>query len=198
MAIRVLETRKTALADLDHITLTARRTSWGRPIAAERRQQKRDVTVLEPSALGHAVLADMHARWLAACSAEDQTPPSRDTFQPETLRGALGRIMIVEREPDGDGFTYRYRLVGTEIVQTFGEDFTGKTIEIFHAPLRAMVRRQFDDAFALGAPHASRIRSVVDNLRYDYEKLILPIRSRRDGPVDQAVVSSFQVDKRGS
>lgn len=186
------------MADLDHITLTARRTSWGHPIAGDRREQKRDVTVLKPSELSHAVLADMHAGWLAACEAEAQTPPSRDTFQPETLRGALGRIMIIAREPDGDGFTYRYRLVGTEIVETFGEDFTGKTIEIFHAPLRAMVRRQFDEAFALGAPHASRIRSIVDNLRYDYEKLILPIRARGDGPVDQAVVASFQMDKRGS
>lgn len=184
------------MSDLDHITLTARRTSWGRPIAAERHQQQRDVVVLAPSELSHPLLSDMHAGWLAACEAEAQTPPSRDTFRPETLRGALGRIMIVEREPDGDRHTYRYRLVGTEIVQTFGEDFTGKTIDIFHAPLRAMVRSQFDEAFALGAPHASRIRSIVDNLSYDYEKLILPIRARTDGPVDQAVIASFQMDPR--
>lgn len=108
--------------------------------------------------------------------------------------------MIAEREPappspetGGADWTYRYRLVGTDIVTIFGQDFTGQTVDIFHPPLRAMVRAQFDAAFARSEPVAMRIQSVVDHLAYNYEKLVLPVRSAAGGAVDQAVVATIHM-----
>ena len=45
-------------------------------------------------------------------------------------------------------------------------------------------------------PVAVRISSVVDYLVYDYEKLVLPVRSSAGGPVDQAVVATSQINTR--
>ena len=145
-------------------------------------------------------LRDMLKAWRRAVEAEGTSPPSRAHFHPQDIKSALGRVMIADREETqtcvktgGAGWTYRYRLVGTEIVKTFGQDFTGETVEIFHAPLRAMVREQFDAAFISLEPVAVQICTVVDYLTYDYEKLVLPVRSAAGGPVDQAVVTTFQI-----
>jgi hypothetical protein len=187
------------------LNLTPRNTLWGRPPAGDRIQQARTVTdipiVRLPDALSTQPLRDMFEAWSRAVDAEGISPPSRAHFQPQNVKSTLGRVMIADREEmqtcdksGGPGWTYRYRLVGTEIVKTFGQDFTGETVEIFHPPLRAMAREQFDAAFVTLEPVAVRICSVVDYLAYDYEKLVLPVRSAAGGSVDQAVVATFQIN----
>lgn len=187
--------------------LIPRNTLWGRPWAGNRIQQARAVTDIPvarlPEALNAAPLRDLFEAWRRAAEAEGTTPPSRAQFHPQDVRSILGRTMIADREPvapspetDGADWTCRYRLVGTEIVAIFGQDFTGQTLEVFHPPLRAMVRAQFDAAFARSAPVAMRIQSVVDHLAYDYEKLVLPVRSAAGGAVDQAVVATIHMPSR--
>jgi len=185
-------------------------TRWGRPVAGARREQARTVTPLSPDALRHPALTELLEAWNQAAAEEGLTPPSRRRFHPQEVRGALGRLMIADREatpglaesraaetavPES-GHTYRYRLVGTQIVEVFGQDFTGETIEIFHPSLRRMTREQFDAAFAAGGPIAFRVSSVVDHLMYDYEKLILPVRTAPEAEPNQAVVATFQVRRR--
>ena len=154
-------------------------TLWGRPLAGDRIQQARNVTDIPlerlPDGLSAQPLRDMFGAWCRAVDAEGTSPPSRAHFQPQDVKSTLGLVMIADREEvqsceigGGPGWTYRYRLVGTEIVKTFGQDFTGETVEIFHPPLQAMARHQFDTAFVTLGPVAVRISSVVDYLVYDY------------------------------
>lgn len=52
--------------------------------------------------------------------------PRRDQFEPHELMGHLGHVIILEAEPERRDF--RYRLVGTEIVESVGRDVTGSLI----------------------------------------------------------------------
>lgn len=110
---------------------------------------------------------------------------------------ALGRITVLERAPEaapGGGPSWRYRLVGTEIVTIVQADITGATIERYHAPLADMLRAQLDRAAAAGEPIGFTVRTIVDYRPYAYEKLVLPVRSAAAAAVDQVVVASFPTD----
>ena len=76
--------------------------------------------------------------------------PARRDIDPTDLSRVLPYLQLIEAvAPD----RFRYRLVGTAIVQTFGHDYTGR----------------FLDELALGAERinffASRLRAVRDNAR---------------------------------
>jgi hypothetical protein len=157
-------------------------------------------------ALTHPALQALNAAWERAAAAEGTAPPSRAVFRPTDVVEALGRITVLERVPaeggaaeggPGDGktaYSWRYRLVGTEVVDLVQEDFTGRTIEHFHVGLAGMLRAQFGRAEAAGRPVAFIVRTVVDHRPYAYERLVLPARSAPGAGTDQVVVASMPLD----
>lgn len=143
--------------------------------------------------LQHDDLRQLVEAWRQAVAAEGLSPPSREHFTPTDIPRVLERVMVLERAVDPampDGITWRYRLVGTGIADRFGHDVTGNTIEVFHPPLRAMVREQLERVYATGEPMAFTVESLVDYKAYDYEKVILPVRPTPTEPADQMVVAS--------
>src|SRR3546814_10973070 len=58
--------------------------------------------------------------------------PSRAAMAPETVRAALGAIAILEPVAAAAP-TFRYRLFGTAMVERYGRDMTGLTIEAYRA-----------------------------------------------------------------
>lgn len=166
---------------------------WRRPPVEQRTDQDRTWTRVAVAGLLHPALRALAEAWQRAAEAEGLRPPSRQSFRPTDVAGALGRITLLERvqRDAGGGHTWKYRLVGTEVVTIMQADVTGDTIERFHPPLAAMLRAQFDDAAASGEPGCYAVRTVVDHRSYSYEKIVLPVRSAPGAEIDQIVVASF-------
>lgn len=57
--------------------------------------------------------------------------PSRQDIDPLELRDVLGDLGLLDVEPGGSGEPqrFRYRLIGTNMVEFFGRDFTGEYVE---------------------------------------------------------------------
>src|SRR5690349_14017094 len=75
-------------------------------------------------------------------------PPGQDMLDPLSLRPWLGHLLLVDVLPGGTEFVYR--LYGTNVAETFGQDMTGQSpqgfpahhVEIIMAPYRAAVADQ--------------------------------------------------------
>ena len=183
------------VTDSEHRRRRASRSSWIRPDLAERVDQSRSDVEIPTDALATPALRALAAVWQRAAGDEGQAPPSREAFRPTDALEAIGRMTVLDRvpHPTATGHTWRYRLVGTEVVLTLQADVTGRTIELYHPPLAAMLHRQFDRTIALARPVGFAIRAVVDDRPYAYEQIVLPTRRSHDGPADQVVVASHPV-----
>lgn len=172
------------------------RGAWERPPIGRRSDQSRHWDEIAIAELVHPALPELHAAWQRAAAAERLAPPSRLTFQPTSVVAALGRITVLERAtseatPGAAADTWRYRLVGTAVVDLVQEDFTGQTIEYFHPGLAEMLRAQLGRAAAADRPVAFTVRAVVDHRPYAYERIVLPVRSAPDVETDQMVLVSM-------
>lgn len=178
----------------------------------QREDQARAWAEVAVATLTNSALRALNAAWERAVAGEGTAPPSRAAFRPTDVAEALGRITVLERVPaegaaaeggaaeggaaeGGPAHSWRYRLVGTEVVDLVQEDFTGRTIEHFHAGLAGMLRAQFDHAEAAGRPVAFVVRTVVDLRPYAYERLVLPTRSAPGAGIDQVVVASMPLGR---
>lgn len=181
-------------------------SGWQRPPVEERADQVRTWSEIAVAELRHPALPALAEAWALAAAREGVRPPSRDAFRPTEVVQAVGRISVLERvavDPDaagptrdgtGHGHTWRYRLIGTEVVAMVQADLTGAAIDRYHPPLADMLRAQLDRAAAAGQPVAFAVRTVVDHRPYAYEKIVLPVRRAAAAPVDQMVVASFATD----
>lgn len=109
--------------------------------------------------------------------------PSRDDIKPEEIKALLPYLWIMDF--DRTTRTFRYRLIGTAVVEGVGEDFTGRTLNechpeggAFEAATRALLRLT-DDGVPLwrtGAPmfhhHAevSRLENLILALAADHRR----------------------------
>ena len=138
----------------------------------------RQIETLPPGAdpQTHTLLA----KWTSVCV--DGSPPSREQLYPFELRPWLGHISIYEAVNDGTDF--RIRLEGTRISQMTCEDWTGRYASEVDAAFGAQLVPLMKAVVRTGRPsfHATGIyqREYRTAIR-----MLLPIRSRRDGPVDQ-------------
>jgi len=169
---------------------------WHRPPVEERADQVRTWSEQPVGDLRTPALRELGATWERAAGDEGLRPPSRAAFSPTAVVETLSRTTLLERaeRTAGPGLTWRYRLVGTEIVGLLQADVTGRTIEHYHPPLAAMLRAQFDATAAAGTPKAFAVRTIVDHRVYAYEKIVLPLRSSPDAGIDQILVASFPLD----
>lgn len=124
--------------------------------------------------------AALYARWQSLCV--DGLPPDRQRLDVFALQPWLGYISIYA-EIDG-GADFRVRLEGTRITQMTGEDWTGRTArqvdETFGSellPIMQGVLRERRPAIHITRIYQREFRSAI--------RLLLPMRSRPDGPVDQ-------------
>ncbi len=83
-------------------------------------------------------LAGLLALWRAAIPADGGLPPRGD-FDPFRLKPWLPHVFVVEYHADSG--RYRFRLIGTGIVATYGRDSTGKYFDDLYAPEEAAAFR---------------------------------------------------------
>jgi hypothetical protein len=108
--------------------------------------------------------------------------PSREQLDPFTLRPWLGHISIYEAVEDGHDF--RIRLEGTSIVSITGEDWTGKRATDVDARYGCRIAEFMREIVRTHRPMIHTMH-VFQNEVESITRLLLPVRTRRDGPVDQ-------------
>ena len=121
-------------------------------------------------------------------TAGDDGVPSRDRLDPFTLKPWLGHISIYDAVDGGQDF--RIRLEGTAIVAITGEDWTAKRASDVDAEYGSRLVEFMQEVVRT---HRSMIHTmrVFQNDVETITRLLLPARSRRDGPVDQVFLAIY-------
>jgi hypothetical protein len=127
----------------------------------------------------------------------DRKYPARADLDPVDFAYLLIDIVMVDvmRAPAA-AWAFRYRLVGTKIVQRDGYDLTGKTLEELPEPeYRERVRATWIEVCESGRP-AHRIREVLlDRRLRRYEVVVLPLASNGED-IDMLISAQRQLPSR--
>ena len=113
-------------------------------------------------------------------------------FDPLDVKPALGTIVLLE--PTDDYSDYRYRLYGSQIVDTYGVDLTGRTSGDLNTESTRNVRPQYQavarNNITVYTEHDLERTHELDNIaRWDrWSRLILPLINE-DGQVKRVLVS---------
>jgi hypothetical protein len=100
--------------------------------------------------------------------------PSRADLDPLAMKAALPHLMLIDVV--GEGF--RYRLVGTQVVQDFGRDLTGKTVgqQLRPMPFAADVGALFARLRDRGVPvFTTGHHQTGDGVTHSVSRLLLPL-----------------------
>jgi hypothetical protein len=132
----------------------------------------------EPERLRSRALRGAFSYWRAKCG--ERTMPSRCDLDPSEMLGWLSHTLLVDvvyGGPEGTAQDFRFRLVGTDVVERYGKEFTGrclssldldgKTPEILDEYRRTVVRgrpQYYIDEFV---QHSGR--------PMHYERLLMPL-----------------------
>lgn len=118
------------------------------------------------------ILFDLWAYWHA--KRDGRSMPRRKDIEPMEIPPLLPHILLVEADEQK---RFRYRLVGTAIVETYGEELTGRFVdELFTPPRRAVALRHYNIAFETTRPFAVRNRYTnVRGTELLATRVILPL-----------------------
>jgi hypothetical protein len=110
----------------------------------------------DPDVSDHPSFRELLACWNAKRGS--RALPLRKEVDPVELQRHLGSLNLIECLPDFSDF--RYRLIGTNIVQAYGRDSTGKTVRQLYADTDA----EYCD-FLLRAYHDVATRTIIGRIR---------------------------------
>lgn len=147
-------------------------------------RRDREVQTLPPSTDPRA--GTLLAKWAASCA--DGVPPDRETLDVFDLRPWLGHVSVYEAIDDGSDF--RIRLEGTRISQMTGEDWTGRRASDVDARFGSHLVALMRGVVRTGRPGIHEIQIYQREFRAAI-RLLLPMRSRGDGPVDQIFLAIY-------
>jgi hypothetical protein len=127
------------------------------------------------TAITYPNLLRLYDYWRARC--ESDRLPARRNVDPVEMAFILANLILVdvERGPDGvlDGF--RYRLIGTNLVDRLHIEMTGRRLDTHPDPnFRALAQRVYRRV-AEGMPIVVRQSAVIDNRPRFYEVVLLPL-----------------------
>lgn len=119
--------------------------------------------------------------------------PSRSDVHPESLSYLLGRLMLLDVEPNAGKQQprLRFRLMGSDLVQQRGFDLTGRLLEEHPDPdFAAAAPAIYGQAIAARQPLWASLNRVSNiGLAYRLDALILPLSS--DGETVDKVLSAL-------
>lgn len=106
-----------------------------------------------------------------------EAPPARADIDPAELKPLLPNLALVDVEEEPRRF--RFRLVGTDIVQRYGEEITGRRLdEVGLGCELAAIAEQYDETVREQAPTYCRHELPrPGGKRVKYERLLLPLSS---------------------
>lgn len=104
----------------------------------------------------NTILHDLWVYWGAKRGLRSM--PRRIDIDPMEIPPLLPHLLLIELNEEK---RFRYRLVGTAIVETYGEELTGRFVdELFTPPRRAIAMRHYTLGFESARPIAVRNRYV--------------------------------------
>lgn len=123
--------------------------------------------IIDPALIG------LHVYWLAKRGL--RLAPSRADMRPQEIGLLLPHVYIVDII--GRPRRFRFRLVGTRIIEGYGEEITGKFLdEIDLGDKSSAIQEEYEKAVNQQAPTASSWSfSKNDGRELNYEHLILPL-----------------------
>jgi hypothetical protein len=127
-----------------------------------------------------AALTKLLALWRSLAAAGEI--PHREQLDTFTLRPWLGHVMIYEAIDGGRDF--RNRLEGSEVVMLTGQDWTGRCASEVDAEFGSRMLASMQEAVRAGEP-CIHTMWMFQNDAIRVTRLMMPIKSRPDGPVDQ-------------
>lgn len=123
----------------------------------------------------------------------DGHPPRRADIDPSAMPDLLPNIFLVDIE-EGPR-RYRVRLAGSAVIECFGEDMTGRTVDTFDLGKdRSSILDHYEQVAKCGEPSYDRHQFWTDayGQHLSYERLLLPLSS--DGEhVDKLLGCIFQL-----
>lgn len=137
---------------------------------------------------------EIYDAWCREQAALGEVPP-RAAFDPVAFPRALSTLVLVERIENDE---LCFRLVGTDMVEAWGGDFTGRRLhEIMKGEYHDFIRGLFDECIARRGPIFSHSRFQWDKGRaLDTRRLMLPFR-QDTGSDDIAFILVSQVFDHG-
>jgi len=107
------------------------------------------------TALDHPLLLGLLRHWEAKRGT--RSLPARADFRPEEMQKFLSHIFLVDVESEPRRF--RFRLIGTEIVTSYGVELTGQYTDRIQPPAyRVMVERHYGEVVDSARPMVHRMR----------------------------------------
>ncbi len=134
------------------------------------------------------LLRELFEHWHGLC--RDRPLPSRADLDPNAIKHLLPYLYMVDvlHQPR----RFRYRLVGTGVVEFTGRDVTGKFVdEATYGAAAAPIRRLFETAVETRGPVGGRGRTVwIRGGEWrEVESLVLPMSS--DGAVIDILLAGY-------
>lgn len=117
----------------------------------------------------------------------DRPMPARRDLDPIEMPKILPHIMLMDVEPSTGRM--KFRLVGTRVVQMFGADNTGRYLdEVDFGEQRPLILESYHTALERAAGHHRRMGFInKDGLKYEMERLIMPLSSDGGRTVDKLI-----------
>lgn len=115
--------------------------------------------------------------------------PHRGQLDTLTLRPWLGHVMIYEAVDGGRDF--RNRLEGSEVVMLTGQDWTGRCASEVDSKFGSRMLHSMQEVVRNGKP-CIHTMWMFQNDAIRVTRLMMPIKSRPDGPVDQILAVLYQ------
>jgi hypothetical protein len=117
--------------------------------------------------------------------------PGKDIVDPLALRPWLGQLLLVDVLNSGRDFAYR--LYGTNVAETFGEDMTGRSPQGFPPHHVQIIVEPYRAVASDGRPRrTAHIMTIRDRKFAAWERIILPIAGT-DAKVAQLLVALHRV-----
>jgi hypothetical protein len=105
----------------------------------------------------------------------ERVAPSRSDIQPQEIKRLLPIIYLMDVVPEPQRF--RFRLVGTGIVDYFGEEITGRYLDELelNLPMDELLDQYREAVRERRAFHRRWLYTKRDRRRLEYERIILPL-----------------------
>ena len=125
--------------------------------------------------------------------------PSRDAIDPLDFRYVLGDVVLIEAQRATNGsahpWSFRYRLIGANVVARDGYDLTSKTLDDLPEPeYRERVRTTWLEVCETGAPVYYERELWLDHRMRCYAVVVMPL-ARNGREIDMLISVQREIRK---
>ena len=161
------------------------------------RSLRRDIVVFD-RALALSELTDSRQRTVYDYWQEkrkDRRMPARADLLPEDIGPSLGVVNLID--VTGPPWRFRFRLLGTEVVEAYGEDLTGQDAARVQPPSYAEVLlRQYAEVAEGAVPMLHELTFELVRERHSFTRLTLPLSADGERVNMLLCVSAFDAEFR--